>query len=92
MRIPEDFYIMSALSMDAQYLDTLSMKLAAGRDYSHGLRHGRTESIILNESAVKALGWGRGSDRQGLSDGPRANNVPSSAWCRTFISPTCATR
>jgi putative ABC transport system permease protein len=53
----EDFYIMSALSMDGAYLDTLSMKLVAGRNYSPQIGTDRTESIILNESAVRALGW-----------------------------------
>jgi putative ABC transport system permease protein len=53
----EDFYIMSALSMDSAYLDTLEMKLAAGRNYSQATGADRTESIILNESAVQALGW-----------------------------------
>jgi putative ABC transport system permease protein len=53
----EDFYIMSALSMDSAYLDTLSMKLAAGRNYSAATGTDRTDSIILNESAVNALGW-----------------------------------
>jgi putative ABC transport system permease protein len=53
----EDFYIMSALSMDSAYLDTLAMKLAAGRNYSPETGADRTDSIILNESAVKAFGW-----------------------------------
>jgi putative ABC transport system permease protein len=53
----EDFYIMSALSMDSAYLDTLSMKLAAGRNYSRATGTDRTDSIILNESAVQAFGW-----------------------------------
>jgi putative ABC transport system permease protein len=53
----EDFYIMSALNVDAQYFDTLSMKLAAGRGYSTELGADATQSLILNESAVRALGW-----------------------------------
>ena len=53
----EDFYIMSALVVDDRFLDTLSMKLAAGRSYSEKRGTDSTESIILNESAVRALGW-----------------------------------
>ncbi len=53
----EDFYIMSALNVDAQYLDTLSMRLAAGRGYSPEFGADATQSLILNESAVRALGW-----------------------------------
>ena len=53
----EDFYIMSALAVDAEYLDTLDMKLAAGRNYSVELGADAMESILLNESAVRALGW-----------------------------------
>jgi putative ABC transport system permease protein len=54
---PEDFYIMSALAVDDEYLDTLSMQLAAGRNYSAKIDTDRTESIVMNESAVSALGW-----------------------------------
>jgi putative ABC transport system permease protein len=53
----EDFFIMSMLNVDADYLDTLSMKLAAGRGYSKEFGADATQSLILNESAVKALGW-----------------------------------
>jgi putative ABC transport system permease protein len=53
----EDFYIMSALNVDAQYLDALSMKLAAGRGYSTEFGADATQSVILNESAVQALKW-----------------------------------
>ena len=53
----EDFYIMSALVVDDQFFDTLSMKLAAGRNYSAKLETDGMESLILNESAVGALGW-----------------------------------
>jgi putative ABC transport system permease protein len=48
---------MSALNVDAWYLDTLSMKLAAGRGYSTEFGADVTQSLILNESAVRALGW-----------------------------------
>lgn len=53
----DTFYIMSALNVDAWYLDTLSMKLAAGRGYSTELGADTTQSLILNEAAVRALGW-----------------------------------
>ncbi|HEX5049307.1 MAG TPA: ABC transporter permease [Gammaproteobacteria bacterium] len=53
----DEFYIMSALNVDAQYLDTLSMKVAAGRGYSTEFGADATQSIILNESAVRALKW-----------------------------------
>ncbi len=54
---PDDFYIMSVLAVDDRYLDTLSMKLAAGRGYSAERATDDKESVILNESAVRALGW-----------------------------------
>jgi putative ABC transport system permease protein len=53
----EDFFIMSRLAVDSNYMDTLSMQLLAGRNYSPNYPADAKESIMLNESAVKALGW-----------------------------------
>src|SRR5690606_31138621 len=53
----EDFFIMSALQIDSRYLDTLSMQVLAGRSYSPEFGSDATESIMLNESAARALGW-----------------------------------
>ncbi|HET8699111.1 MAG TPA: FtsX-like permease family protein, partial [Gammaproteobacteria bacterium] len=52
-----EFYIMSALNVDADYLDTLQMKIAAGRGYSTEFGADAMQSIILNESAARALNW-----------------------------------
>jgi putative ABC transport system permease protein len=63
-----DFFIMSALQIDSAYLDTLGMKLAAGRGYSTDYANDASESLLLNESAVRALGW-RNDDAVGRSLG-----------------------
>ncbi|MFN0033878.1 MAG: ABC transporter permease [Saprospiraceae bacterium] len=42
--------------LDFEYLQTLGMKLASGRDFDKNLRTD-SFSVILNESAVKMLGW-----------------------------------
>lgn len=45
------------LRMDEHYLDTLRMTLIAGRNFSSDTPSDATNAIILNESAVRALGW-----------------------------------
>lgn len=39
------------------YLSTLEVKMAAGRDFDSRLASDSLQSFILNESAVKAIGW-----------------------------------
>ncbi|MDX2246819.1 MAG: ABC transporter permease [Bacteroidia bacterium] len=39
------------------YLDTYSIRLIAGRDFSRNIRSDSTESLIINETAAKAFGW-----------------------------------
>jgi len=43
--------------VDANYIKTLEMKITSGRDFISGLSSDSTESIIVNEAFVKALGW-----------------------------------
>ncbi|MEZ4776786.1 MAG: FtsX-like permease family protein [Bacteroidia bacterium] len=39
------------------YLDTYSIRLIAGRDFSRDIQSDREESLIINETAAKAFGW-----------------------------------
>ncbi|MTI88451.1 MAG: FtsX-like permease family protein [Balneolaceae bacterium] len=39
------------------YLETFGISLIAGRDFDYNLASDSTEAFILNESAVKAIGW-----------------------------------
>ncbi len=43
--------------VDANYIKTLEMKITSGRDFISGLSSDSTESIIVNEAFVRALGW-----------------------------------
>jgi putative ABC transport system permease protein len=45
------------MNIDSEYFPTLSMNLAAGRNYAPEFGSDVTAAIILNESAVDALGW-----------------------------------
>lgn len=45
------------LSVDADYFDTYSMKLAAGRFFSKDYPADTAKSVLVNEAAVKTFGW-----------------------------------
>jgi putative ABC transport system permease protein len=48
---------MPVLGVDEDFLDTYGIKLLAGRHFSSDIASDLTEAFILNETAVKRLGW-----------------------------------
>ena len=48
---------MQMLFTDNEFIRTLHMKILAGRDFSEDYPTDKTEGFILNEEAVKKLGW-----------------------------------
>lgn len=50
-------WIVSAMSMDENYLTTMNIELAAGRNYDPEYGADRQESIIINEALMESLGW-----------------------------------
>jgi len=46
-----------SFAVDTNYLDTYSMKLAAGRFFSRDIPTDTTKSVLVNEAAVKTFGW-----------------------------------
>ena len=54
---PDDLRIqMQIVSVDHSYLDTFRMKMAEGRFFSKEFESDKTESYVLNEAAIKAIG------------------------------------
>ena len=53
----EDSQIMRAIRVDPDYLDTLGIELAAGRNLSPEFPSDTQESVLINEAAVKRFGW-----------------------------------
>ncbi len=51
-------YSANLFTIDEDYLQTLEIKLVAGRDFNKESGTDRSEGFILNESAVAALGFG----------------------------------
>lgn len=50
-------WIVSVMSMDEHYLQTMGIQLAAGRNYDPGFGADQQESIIINQAMMKSLGW-----------------------------------
>ena len=46
-----------SLFIDADYLATMGMKLVAGRGFSHNMPADTLRSVLINEAAVKRMGW-----------------------------------
>jgi putative ABC transport system permease protein len=53
----DESFIMQAAAVDYDYVKTLGLELLAGRDFSEDIRTDATDAYILNETAVKKLGW-----------------------------------
>ncbi|WP_370089642.1 ABC transporter permease [Ekhidna sp.] len=50
-------WIVSVMSMDENYLESMGMELAAGRNYDPSFGADQQESIIINEAMMESLGW-----------------------------------
>jgi putative ABC transport system permease protein len=48
---------MSMLWVDQDFISALGMELIAGRDFSKNFATDATDAVILNEEAIKQLGW-----------------------------------
>jgi putative ABC transport system permease protein len=60
--IPQGYYEQNNvfapwLSVDYNFLQTLDMKIVAGRNFSKATGHDNIDAFIINESAVRAFGW-----------------------------------
>ena len=51
----DDVWILSSLQIDYDFIDTMQMKIFAGRGFSRD--YNESTSIMLNRAAVKDLGW-----------------------------------
>ena len=60
------------MSVDAEYFDTYGMELLAGRTFSKGTTDS-TKSVIVNEAAVKNIGWPTAHDAIGKPFGSGEN-------------------
>jgi putative ABC transport system permease protein len=49
--------IVEYISVDADYLRTLGLSLAAGRDFFPESQDDRNNNLIINESAMRTFGW-----------------------------------
>lgn len=50
-------WIVSVMSMDENYLETMDIQLAAGRNYGESYGADQQESIIINQAMMESLGW-----------------------------------
>jgi len=49
--------MMNAMDIDHDYIPTLGIEMVQGRNFSPDYPSDRTESIIVNETAVREIGW-----------------------------------
>ena len=60
-----DQYGINMYLVDHNYIPTMGMEMVAGRNFSEAFGTDEEEAFILNETAVKDLGWGKPSDALG---------------------------
>ncbi len=62
---PEDHLMMATLQVDEHFLDVMEVGLVAGRNFASDWGTDSTTGFLLNETAVRYLGWGAPSDAIG---------------------------
>lgn len=62
---PEDHLMMATLYADEEFLDVMEIDLVAGRNFSPDWGTDSTRGFLLNETAVRYLGWGVPGDAIG---------------------------
>jgi putative ABC transport system permease protein len=61
--------------VDHEFVRTLGIQLAAGRDFSRDLASDAGVAVLLNEKAAKAFGWGNDAVGKRIVNVPRDNRV-----------------
>lgn len=63
--------------VDHDYIKTLGLQMAAGRDFDYQLASDSAEAFIINETAVKGLGWTSNEEAVGkaIHYGSRKGNI-----------------
>ena len=62
---PEDHLMMATLHVDENFLDVMDIDVIAGRNFSPDWGTDTTGGVLLNETAVRNLGWGTPIDALG---------------------------
>ncbi|MXW05972.1 MAG: FtsX-like permease family protein [Gemmatimonadetes bacterium] len=62
---PEDHLMMATLHVDEHFLDVMGIEVVAGRNFSSDWSTDTTSAYLLNETAVRNLGWGSPIDAIG---------------------------
>ncbi len=62
---PEDHLMMATLQVDDHFLDVMEIGLVTGRNFSTDWGTDSTTGFLLNETAVRYLGWGAPADAIG---------------------------
>ena len=57
-------YKMDTFFIDYDFLETLDIKLASGRNFSREFSTDETSAFILNETAVRQIGWDNPINKQ----------------------------
>ena len=63
--VPEDHLMMATLYADEDFLDVMDIEMLAGRNFSPDRATDSTRGFLLNETAVRYLGWGVPNDAIG---------------------------
>ncbi|MFC2160104.1 ABC transporter permease [Acidobacteriota bacterium] len=53
----DDPWIVSSMSMDEQFIETLGLELVEGRNFSREFGTDAEEAVIINQAAASAIGW-----------------------------------
>ncbi|MEO9965872.1 MAG: ABC transporter permease [Reichenbachiella sp.] len=70
----DDIWIVSSMQVNDEYFDLMGMEIVKGRNYSRDIKSDSATAIIMNEAAVKAIGWEDPIGKK-ISQGPNERTV-----------------
>jgi len=53
----DDIWILSIMSADEEFIPNMKMEMAEGRNFSKAFPSDQQQAVIINEAAVRSLGW-----------------------------------
>ena len=70
----DDIWIVSTMGVNHEYFELMDMEIVAGRNYSKSIKSDSASAIIMNEAAIKAIGWEDPIGKK-ISQGPNEKTV-----------------
>ena len=90
-RTEKEALMMQTMEVDDQFLPTLGMVIARGRNFSAAMKSDAGEAVLINETAAVRLGWNDPVGKTHLAAGSRTQMASASPYPRPRSSASSKT-